>query len=72
MPKPCEPYARDALECARSAKDLQCANIAPESCSKLYRRTAECLRAPDSFQVATEDAAKALPSGWERYQDQSG
>src|SRR5262249_37498931 len=72
VPKPCESYAREALDCSDKAPDFQCANIAPESCTKLFRNVAECLRAPDTFQAKSDEGAKgAPPAGWERYEDKS-
>jgi hypothetical protein len=68
-PKACEPYAREALSCAQSAKDLPCANMAPESCAKQYRTVADCQKAPDSFQVAKSAEKKKLPEGWGIYDE---
>lgn len=70
-PKACEPYARDALACAEAARDLPCANVAPESCRKQYRTLAECQRAPDTFQVKSEETKQKLPEGWGVYDEGS-
>jgi hypothetical protein len=67
-PKSCESYAREALSCAETAKDLPCANMAPESCAKQYRTVTECQRAPESFQVKAEEKKK-LPEGWGIYDE---
>lgn len=68
-PKPCERVAREALVCAEGASDLPCANVAPESCGKQFRRMAQCQRSPDTFQASAEEAKAGLPAGWERYAD---
>ena len=69
-PKACEPYASAALRCAETAKDIPCAPMAPESCSKEYRTLTECQRSPDTFQVKTEEKKK-LPEGWGIYDEGS-
>jgi hypothetical protein len=66
-PAGCDSQVRAALECARDARDLTCANVAPESCSGQFREIAAC-----SSGVATKkesDAPAGLPQNWERYVD---
>ena len=66
-PAGCADPVRAALECARDAKDLTCANVAPESCAAQFREIAAC-----SSGVTTQKTAAApagLPEGWERYTD---
>ncbi len=66
-PAGCSDPVRAALECARDAKDLTCANVAPESCAAKFREIAAC-----SSGVATQKPSEApagLPDGWERYSD---
>jgi hypothetical protein len=69
-PKSCEPYAREALSCFEQAKDLPCANMAPESCAKPFKTLTDCQRAPDTFQVKAEEKKK-LPEGWGIYDEGS-
>jgi hypothetical protein len=66
-PAGCGAQVQAALECARDAKDLTCANVAPESCAAKFREIAAC-----SSGVATQKANEgpvALPEGWEHYSD---
>jgi hypothetical protein len=66
-PAGCADPVRAALECARDAKDLTCANVAPESCSGKFREIAAC-----STGVAVQKSAEepaGLPDGWERVTD---
>ena len=65
-PAGCADQVRVALECARDAKDLTCANVAPESCSSKFKEIAAC-----SSGVATQKSAEpaGLPEGWERVTD---
>jgi len=64
-PQGCGPQVQAALECARDAKDLTCANVAPESCAAKFREIAAC-----SSGTTTQAAAPAgLPAGWEEYTD---
>jgi hypothetical protein len=58
---------RAALECARDAKDLTCANVAPESCSRKFREITACA-AGEAAQPA-EKAPAGLPDGWEQVKD---
>ncbi len=72
VPKACDPRAREALTCADNAKDFQCANVAPESCNKLFLRMAACQKDPGSVQEeAGAVAAKSAPAGFERYEDRA-
>src|SRR3954466_2690535 len=41
-PATCGDQVRTALECARDAHDLSCANVAPESCARKFREIASC------------------------------
>src|SRR6185369_16603218 len=41
-PAGCGDQVRAALECARDARDLTCANVAPETCSKKFREITSC------------------------------
>ena len=66
-PAGCGDQVRAALECARDARDLTCANVAPESCSRKFREIAACA-AGEAAQPA-EKAPAGLPSGWEPVTD---
>jgi hypothetical protein len=55
------------LECARDAKDLTCANVAPESCAKKFRAIAACSAGEAPQKV--EQAPAGLPEGWEKITD---
>ena len=66
-PAGCGDQVRAALECARDAKDLTCANVAPESCSRKFRDIAACA-AGEAAQPA-EKAPAGLPQGWEQVTD---
>jgi hypothetical protein len=68
-PAGCGDQVRAALECARDAKDLTCANVAPESCSRKFREIASCA-AGEAAQPA-EKAPAGLPDGWEQVTDSS-
>ncbi len=63
----CEDVVRTALACARDAADLVCANVAPESCAKPFRRISAC----NSGQKLSEAAAPttALPPGFALYEN---
>ena len=65
-PSACVDQTRAALECARDAKDLTCANVAPESCARKFRAIAACA-AGDGEKA--EAAPAGLPEGWERVTD---
>jgi len=65
-PSTCQDATRAALECARDAKDLTCANVAPESCSPKFRAIAACT----AGQAEKVEAGPAgLPEGWEHVKD---
>ena len=66
-PAGCGDQVRAALSCARDARDLTCANVAPESCSRKFREIAACA-AGETTQPA-EKAAAGLPEGWEQLTD---
>jgi hypothetical protein len=66
-PGGCGDQVRAALECARDARDLTCANVAPESCARKFREIAACA-AGETAQPA-EKAAAGLPEGWEQVTD---
>lgn len=63
----CKSVVVTALSCARDASDLVCANVAPESCAKQFRRIAAC----NSGQKSEEPAptAAALPEGFAVYEN---
>src|SRR6478736_327187 len=65
-PAGCGDQVRAALECARDARDLTCANVAPESCAKKFREIASCA-AGEAAPV--EKAPAGLPDGWEQVTD---
>lgn len=65
-PAGCGDQVRTALECARDARDLSCANVAPESCAKKFRQIASCA-AGEAAPV--EKAPAGLPEGWEQVKD---
>lgn len=66
-PAGCGDQVRAALECARDARDLTCANVAPESCARKFREIAACA-AGETAQPA-EKAPAGLPEGWEQVND---
>ncbi len=66
-PPGCGDQVRAGLECARDARDLTCANVAPESCARKFREIAACA-AGEPAQPA-EKAAPGLPEGWEQLTD---
>ena len=66
-PQGCGDQVRAALECARDARDLTCANVAPESCARKFREIAACA-AGETAQPA-EKAPAGLPEGWEQVTD---
>ncbi|MEI9954154.1 MAG: hypothetical protein WDO74_35565 [Pseudomonadota bacterium] len=66
-PAGCGDQVRAALECARDAHDLTCANVAPESCARKFREIASCA-AGEAAQPA-EQAPASLPEGWEQVSD---
>lgn len=64
----CDELTRSALSCARDAKDLVCANVAPESCAKPFRQLGAC----SSGQKPAQEAAPtttALPPGFAPFED---
>ncbi|RYZ03213.1 MAG: hypothetical protein EOO73_28420 [Myxococcales bacterium] len=61
----CESVVVAALTCARDATDLVCANVAPESCAKPFRRIAACNSGKKSEEAAP--TAAALPEGFAVY-----
>jgi hypothetical protein len=65
-PAGCGDQVRAALECARDARDLTCANVAPETCAKKFREIAACA-AGEAAPV--EKAPAGLPEGWEHVKD---
>ena len=65
-PTECLDQVRAALECARDAKDLTCANVAPESCAPKFREIAKCTAGESPTQAA---GPKGLPEGWEKVTD---
>ncbi len=66
-PTECLDQVRVALECARDAKDLTCANVAPESCAPKFREIAKCTAGEAPTQTAS--GPKGLPEGWEKVSD---
>ncbi len=67
----CEKVAREALICAEAAKDLPCANVAPESCGKAFKRMASCQRSPETFAEQVEQE-RGTPAGWQRFEPAGG
>ena len=63
-PAGCDTEMRDALECARTAEDLQCAAIAPVSCNTKFLRFAACKKGE---KLETKAAPPPIPAGWERF-----
>ncbi len=63
-PRGCGPQVQAALECARDAKDLTCANVAPESCSAKFRAIAACSAGEEPTDKPAPVAG--LPAGWEK------
>jgi hypothetical protein len=66
-PAGCGDQVRAALECARDARDLSCANVAPESCARKFRELAAC--ANGEAVAPAEKAPAGLPEGWEQVTD---
>lgn len=66
-PAGCGDQVRAALECARDARDLTCANVAPESCSKKFKEIAAC--SAGEAPAKPEAAPAGLPAGWEKVTD---
>jgi hypothetical protein len=66
-PAGCGDQVRAALECARDAKDLTCANVAPESCARKFREIAAC--ASGTAAGPAEKGPAGLPEGWEQVTD---
>jgi hypothetical protein len=64
----CEDIVRSALACARDAHDLVCANVAPESCAKSFRRIAACAAGKTTTEVAP---TASLPPGFSVYENPS-
>jgi len=69
-PGGCADQVRVALECARDARDLTCANVAPESCSRKFRDIAAC--AAGEAAAPAEKGPAGLPEGWEQVTDANG
>lgn len=63
----CDDVVRSALICARDAADLVCANVAPESCAKSFRRVAACAAGQTVSDAAPESAA--LPPDFSMYEN---
>jgi len=63
-PGGCEEEARVALECANSAEDTTCVNIAPEICSHKFQRVVACANGKP---IAAKEENTKTPDGWERY-----
>jgi hypothetical protein len=61
----CQGVVVAALSCARDAADLVCANVAPETCAKPFRRIAACNSGKKSEEAAPVTAA--LPDGFAVY-----
>ena len=66
-PAGCADQVRAALECARDARDLTCANVAPETCARKFREIASCA-AGEAVQP-TEKPKAGLPESWEQVSD---
>jgi hypothetical protein len=67
-PSGCEDVVRAALECARDAADLVCANVAPESCGKRFRQISACA-AGEKPSASGEPASASLPNGFSVYEN---
>ncbi|MGC4090698.1 MAG: hypothetical protein QM756_23065 [Polyangiaceae bacterium] len=63
-PAGCEEEARAALECANSAEDTTCVNIAPEICAHKFQRVVACANGKP---IAAKEENVKTPDGWERY-----
>jgi hypothetical protein len=66
-PAGCADQVRSALECARDARDLTCANVAPESCAAKFKELAAC--SAGEAPAAKPEAPAGLPEGWEKVTD---
>ena len=69
-PSGCDDVVRSALECARDAADLVCANVAPESCGKRFRQITACA-AGEKPSASGEPASASLPAGFTLYENAS-
>lgn len=67
-PTGCDDVVRTALECARDAADLVCANVAPESCGKRFRQITACA-AGEKPSASAEPTAASLPAGFAIYEN---
>ncbi len=63
----CESVVVAALSCARDAADLVCANVAPESCAKSFRRIGACNSGQKPVEAAPTTAS--LPDGFAMYEN---
>lgn len=62
----CADVVQAALVCARDAADLVCANVAPESCAKPFRRIAACAAGESTVEA---DTTTALPAEFSEYEN---
>ncbi len=69
-PAGCMEQVRSALECARDARDLTCANVAPESCAAPFKALAAC-SAGEAPLAKSPPPLPGLPSGWETITDRA-
>ncbi len=65
-PEGCDSEVRAALECANSAEDSTCVNIAPEICSPKFRRVVACTNGKP-MAAKEESLEHNPPPGWERF-----
>ena len=70
-PAGCVEQVRVALECARDARDLTCAHVAPESCAAQFRAATACSNGESLPNPQLTGAPSALPEGWERVSDRA-
>jgi hypothetical protein len=64
----CDGLVRSALECARDAADLVCANVAPESCAKPFRQMSACNSGQKPV-ASSEPTTASLPPGFSVYEN---
>ena len=65
----CDHEVRAALECARDAADVTCANVAPESCGPKFRDAMACTSG--SAKASAEEKKDVIPAGWQEFRETS-
>ena len=63
-PPGCETEVKQALDCARTAEDLQCVNIMPSSCTKKFKKIEACAAGKP---IDGKEMSLDMPQGWQRF-----